>query len=86
MKTKLFVTLVASFLVTAGVVAYSAPTFAQGPTPYPPLQCCPLDDGVFTVAWIPKALNNPAAGNARNWAGDAHHKSVRRGPWRADMV
>ncbi|NDJ84904.1 MAG: sugar ABC transporter substrate-binding protein, partial [Chloroflexi bacterium] len=28
------------------------------PTPFPPLDVCPLDDGSFTIAWIPKALNN----------------------------
>ncbi|MBI5959700.1 MAG: sugar-binding protein [Chloroflexi bacterium] len=29
------------------------------PTPYPVLTDCPLEDGVFNIAWIPKALNNP---------------------------
>jgi ribose transport system substrate-binding protein len=58
MKTRLF----AGLMIVVALVA-SAPStlLAQDsePTPFPTLDACPLEDGTLTVAWIPKALNNP---------------------------
>ena len=85
MKTKMLVTLVALFLVAAGVVAYSAPTLAQDSTPYPPLETCPLDDGVFTVAWIPKALNNPVFELGRIAAETRAEELTEEGPCEVEV-
>lgn len=61
MKTKLLCTLFVLLTLLIGSLS-SLPALSaqdQTATPYPTLAACPLKDGVFNVAWIPKALNNP---------------------------
>ncbi len=85
MKTNVFVTLVVLLVVVAGAVSYSAPTFAQDSTPYPTLESCPLDDGVFTVAWIPKALNNPVFELGRIAAETRADELTEEGPCKVEV-
>ncbi|MCB9436521.1 MAG: sugar-binding protein [Anaerolineales bacterium] len=53
---------------------------AQGPSPYPPLTTCPLNDQTLTIAWIPKALNNPIFEPGRVGAETRAEELTEQGP------
>lgn len=80
MKTKSIYRLDVLFVLVFGALIASAGAFAQGPTPYPPLKECPLADGVLTIAWIPKALNNPVFELGRIGAMTRAEELTKAGP------
>lgn len=87
MTTKRF-SLIGIILVLSVILSGSLSiTFAQDPEPtYPPLETCPLEDNVLTIAWIPKALNNPVFELGRVGAMTRAEELTEEGPCEVEII